>query len=173
MHTDCWIQQVTTRVGAVSCWIQPSVSPKQVVGCTCVFNSELDQLIRKSSVIWTVSENCSQVLGKTVFATNESNFCRNCQLTYCVRYHLERRLQPLQTRCATVANSFLRQSRTLFATASKTFKYVENKRKHDSENESHSGRFQPSLISKHIKRACMQILLDTTVRNLKYPYRVD
>ena len=51
MHTDCWIQQVTTRVGAVTCWIQQSVSPKQVVGFTCVFNSEIDQLIRKSSVI--------------------------------------------------------------------------------------------------------------------------
>ena len=50
MHTDCWIQQVTTRVGAVTCWIQQSVSPKQVVGFTCVFNSEIDQLIRKSSV---------------------------------------------------------------------------------------------------------------------------
>ena len=50
MHTDCWIQQVTTRVGAVTCWIQQSVSPKQVVGFTCVFNSEIDQLIRKFTV---------------------------------------------------------------------------------------------------------------------------
>ena len=47
MHTDGWIQQVTTRVGAVTCWIQQSVSPKQVVGFTCVFNSEIDQLIWK------------------------------------------------------------------------------------------------------------------------------
>ena len=51
MHTDCWIQQVTTRVGAVTCWIQQSVSPKQVVGFTCVFNSEIDQLIRKFIVL--------------------------------------------------------------------------------------------------------------------------
>ena len=50
MHTECWIQQVTTRVGAVTCWIQQSVSPKQVVGFTFVFNSEIDQLTRKSSV---------------------------------------------------------------------------------------------------------------------------
>ena len=50
MHTDCWIQQVTTRVGAVTCWIQQPVSPKQVVGFTCVLNSEIDQLIRNSSV---------------------------------------------------------------------------------------------------------------------------
>ena len=49
MHVGCWIQQVTTRVGAVTCWIQQSVSPKQVVGFTCVFNSEIDQ-IKKSSV---------------------------------------------------------------------------------------------------------------------------
>ena len=41
MHVDCWIQQVTTRVGAVTCWIQQSVSPKQVVGFSCLFNSEL------------------------------------------------------------------------------------------------------------------------------------
>ena len=47
MHVDCWIQQVTTRVGAVTCWIQQSVSPKQVVGFTCAFSSEIDQLIRK------------------------------------------------------------------------------------------------------------------------------
>ena len=47
MHVDCWIQQVTTRVGAVTCWIQQSVSPKQVVGFSCLFNSEVDQLIRK------------------------------------------------------------------------------------------------------------------------------
>ena len=50
MHTDCWIQQVTTRVGAVTCWIQQSVSPKQVVGFTCVFNSAIDQLMRKFKV---------------------------------------------------------------------------------------------------------------------------
>ena len=47
MHVDCWIQQVTTRVGAVTCWIQQSVSPKQVVGFSCLFNSEVDQLISK------------------------------------------------------------------------------------------------------------------------------
>ena len=47
MHVDCWIQQVTTRVGAVTCWIQQSVSPKQVVGFSCLFNSEVDQLINK------------------------------------------------------------------------------------------------------------------------------
>ena len=41
MHVGCWIQQVTTRVGAVTCWIQPPVSPKQVVGFSCLFNSEL------------------------------------------------------------------------------------------------------------------------------------
>ena len=51
MHIGCWIQQVTTRVGAVTCWIPQSVSPKQVVGFTCAFNSEIDQLIRKSSVL--------------------------------------------------------------------------------------------------------------------------
>ena len=47
MHVDCWIQQVTTRVGAVTCWIQQSVSPKQDVGFSCLFNSEVDQLISK------------------------------------------------------------------------------------------------------------------------------
>ena len=45
MHVDCWIQQVTTRVGAVTCWIQQPVSPKQVVGFSCLPNSEVDQLI--------------------------------------------------------------------------------------------------------------------------------
>ena len=45
--TDCWIQQFTTPTLVVTCWIQQSVSPKQVVGFTCVFNSEVDQLIRK------------------------------------------------------------------------------------------------------------------------------
>ena len=54
MHTDCCIQQVTTRVGAVTCWIQQSVSPKQLVGFTCVFNSEIDQFVRKSSVVWKI-----------------------------------------------------------------------------------------------------------------------
>ena len=48
MHVHWWIQQVTTRVGAVTCWIQQSVSPKQVVGFTCVFNSEVDQLKSKT-----------------------------------------------------------------------------------------------------------------------------
>ena len=54
MHVDCWIQQVTTRVGGVTCWIQQSVSPKQVVGFSCLFNSEVDQLISKAIVasIW-------------------------------------------------------------------------------------------------------------------------
>ena len=47
MHVDCWIQQVTTRVGAVTCWIQQSLSPKQVVGFSCLFNSEVDQFINK------------------------------------------------------------------------------------------------------------------------------
>ena len=51
MHVDCWIQQVTTRVGAVTCWIQQSVSPKQVVGFSCLFNSEVDQLISKVIVL--------------------------------------------------------------------------------------------------------------------------
>ena len=51
MHVDCWIQQVTTRVGAVTCWIQQSVSPKQVVGFSCLFNSEVDQLISKARVV--------------------------------------------------------------------------------------------------------------------------
>ena len=50
MHTDRWIQQVTTRVGAVTCWIQQSVSTKQVVGFSFVFISEIDQLIRKALV---------------------------------------------------------------------------------------------------------------------------
>ena len=50
MHTDCWIQQVTTRVGAVTCWIQQSASPKQLVGFICVSNSEIYQLIRKFTV---------------------------------------------------------------------------------------------------------------------------
>ena len=45
MDAHWWIQQVTTRVGAVTCWIQQPVSPKQVVGFTCVFNSEVDQLM--------------------------------------------------------------------------------------------------------------------------------
>ena len=45
LHQLWWIQQVTTRVCAVPCWIQLSVSPKQVVGLICVFNSEVDQLI--------------------------------------------------------------------------------------------------------------------------------
>ena len=49
MHAGCWIQQVTTRVGAVTCWIQQSVSSKQVVGFSCLCNSEVDQLIALSS----------------------------------------------------------------------------------------------------------------------------
>ena len=47
MHVDWWIQQVTTKIGAVTCWIQQRVSPKQVVGFGCVFDSGVDQLIRK------------------------------------------------------------------------------------------------------------------------------
>ena len=31
----------------MTCWNQQSVSPKQAVGFTCVFNSEIDQLIPK------------------------------------------------------------------------------------------------------------------------------
>ena len=54
MDAHWWIQQVTTRVGAVTCWIQQPVSPKQVVGFTCVFNSEVDQFIRKFVVLMTV-----------------------------------------------------------------------------------------------------------------------
>ncbi len=50
MDAQLWIQQVTTRVGAVTCWIQQPVSPKQVVRFTCVFNSEVDQLMRKFTV---------------------------------------------------------------------------------------------------------------------------
>ena len=53
MHVHWWIQQVTTRVGAVTCWIQQPVPPKQVVGFTCVLNSEVDQLIRKFMVVVT------------------------------------------------------------------------------------------------------------------------
>ena len=48
--TDCWIQQVTTNTLVVTCWNQQSVSPKQVVEFTCVFNSEIDQLIHKFTV---------------------------------------------------------------------------------------------------------------------------
>ena len=47
MDVGCWIQQVTTRIGAVICWIQQPVSPKQVVGFSCLLNSEVDQLISK------------------------------------------------------------------------------------------------------------------------------
>ena len=47
MHVGCWIQQITTRIGAVTCWIQQPVPPKQVVGFTFVFNSEVDQLTGK------------------------------------------------------------------------------------------------------------------------------
>ena len=39
------------RVGAVTCWIQQSVSPKQVVGFSCLFNSEVDQLISKVIIV--------------------------------------------------------------------------------------------------------------------------
>ena len=48
--TDSWIQQVTAPTLVVACWIQQSVSPEQVVGFTCVFNSEIDQLIWKFTV---------------------------------------------------------------------------------------------------------------------------
>ena len=47
MHVGCWIQQFTTRVGTVTCQIQQPVSRKQVVGFSCVLNSEVDQLVRK------------------------------------------------------------------------------------------------------------------------------
>ena len=50
MHVGCWIQQVTTRVGAVTCWIQQPVSPKQVVEFSCLFNSEVGQLMSKCRV---------------------------------------------------------------------------------------------------------------------------
>ena len=50
MHVGCWIQQVTTRVGAVTCWMQQTVPPKQVIRFTCVFHSEVDQLTRKFMV---------------------------------------------------------------------------------------------------------------------------
>ena len=50
MNVDCWIQQVTTRVGAVTCWIQQSALPKQVVGFSCLLNSEVGQLISKVAV---------------------------------------------------------------------------------------------------------------------------
>ena len=45
--TGCWIQQVIAPTLVVTRWIQQPMSPKQVVGFTCVFNSEVDQLIRK------------------------------------------------------------------------------------------------------------------------------
>ena len=54
MHADCWIQQVTSRVGAVTCWIQQSVPPKQVVGFSCLFNSEVDQLTTSLSFWLTI-----------------------------------------------------------------------------------------------------------------------
>ena len=47
MHVHWRIQQLTTRVGAVTYWIEQPVSPKQVAGFTRVLNSEVDQLIRK------------------------------------------------------------------------------------------------------------------------------
>ena len=47
MDAHWWIQQVTTRVAAVTCWIQQPVSPKQGVRFTCVFNSEVDEIKRK------------------------------------------------------------------------------------------------------------------------------
>ena len=50
MHAGGWIQQVTARVGAMICWIQPPVSPKQVVEFTCVSISEVDQSISKPRV---------------------------------------------------------------------------------------------------------------------------
>ena len=58
MDAHWWIQQVTTSVGAVTCWIQQPVSSKQVAGFTCVFNSEVDQLIRKL----IVQQYCNLVL---------------------------------------------------------------------------------------------------------------
>ena len=44
MQVGCWIQQVATRVGAVTYWIQQPLTPKQVAGFSCVFNCEVDQL---------------------------------------------------------------------------------------------------------------------------------
>ena len=52
MDAHWWMKQVTTRVGAVTCWIQQPVPPKQVVGFTCVFNSEVDQLTWKLIVLF-------------------------------------------------------------------------------------------------------------------------
>ena len=82
MHVDCWIQQVTTRVGAVTCWIQQSVSPKQVVGFSCLFNSEVDQLISKVvvrsddfdlglSVGWTLAKPKSATAGSVKLSTRK------------------------------------------------------------------------------------------------------
>ena len=45
------------RVGAVTCWIQQSVSPKQVVGFSCLFNSEVDQLISKVIVLPMIEDH--------------------------------------------------------------------------------------------------------------------
>ena len=80
MHVHWWIQQVTTRVGAVTCWIQKSVSPKQVVGFTCVFNSEVDQLTRKFIVHEGASPAghyqswCSDLLDPTACVTQASGW---------------------------------------------------------------------------------------------------
>ena len=57
MHVGCWIQQVTTRVGAVTCWIQQPVSPKQVVGFSCVLNSEVDRSIRQLIVFTLLGDS--------------------------------------------------------------------------------------------------------------------
>ena len=51
MHTDCWIQQVTTRIGAVTCWINSLCHPSKLLDLAVYFNSEVDQLISKVIVI--------------------------------------------------------------------------------------------------------------------------
>ena len=73
MHTDYWIQQVTTRVGAVTYWIQQSVSPKQVVEFTCVFNSEIDHLIKKSSVFHMTVEGQRLICIRSKLLHSNSN----------------------------------------------------------------------------------------------------
>ena len=50
LHVGCWTHRFITRDGAVTCWIQQPVSPKQVVGISCEFHSEVDQLMSKVKV---------------------------------------------------------------------------------------------------------------------------
>ena len=67
MHVHWRIQQVTTRVGAVTCWIQQPVSTKQVVGFSSVFNSEVDELKRKSLVLEEAASQHEQLIVVTGF----------------------------------------------------------------------------------------------------------